>query len=134
MASGEWLRGICECVESDVGESLVARSESLAGFRELGPSDFVHVIKTHVGVNTNHNINSSSSSITATTTSMIAVAGGEGVPQETVVAPGDVGYYHCIDGVDVSSAASLAAYLTTLQNLIDGGGSRRMRIRQVCTF
>ncbi|PWN29175.1 chaps-domain-containing protein [Jaminaea rosea] len=35
-----------EFFEVDVGESLVSRTETLASFRELGPPDLCHVIKT----------------------------------------------------------------------------------------
>lgn len=35
-----------EFFETDVGESLASRTETLASFRELGPPDLCHVIKT----------------------------------------------------------------------------------------
>ncbi|EPQ29697.1 uncharacterized protein PFL1_02917 [Pseudozyma flocculosa PF-1] len=35
-----------EFFEVELGESLISRTESLASFRELGPPDLVHVIKT----------------------------------------------------------------------------------------
>lgn len=35
-----------EFFEADLGESLNSRTESLASFRELGPPDLCHVIKT----------------------------------------------------------------------------------------
>ncbi|KAI8907663.1 Chs5p-Arf1p-binding proteins-domain-containing protein [Powellomyces hirtus] len=41
------LRGVPEFFESDTGECLTARTESLATFRELGPPDLCHIIKTN---------------------------------------------------------------------------------------
>ncbi|KAI8847522.1 Chs5p-Arf1p-binding proteins-domain-containing protein [Chytridium lagenaria] len=41
------LRGIPEFFESEVGEALVSRTESLATFRELGPPDLCHIEKTN---------------------------------------------------------------------------------------
>lgn len=35
-----------EFFEVDVGESLLSRTETLSSFRELGPPDLCHVIKT----------------------------------------------------------------------------------------
>lgn len=35
-----------EFFEQNVGESILSRTESLASFRELGPPDLCHVIKT----------------------------------------------------------------------------------------
>lgn len=34
------------CSEVDIGESLISRTETLGSFRELGPPDLVHTIKT----------------------------------------------------------------------------------------
>ncbi|KAJ3417087.1 hypothetical protein HDV05_006946 [Chytridiales sp. JEL 0842] len=39
------LRGIPEFFENEVGESIIARTESLATFRELGPPDLCHIDK-----------------------------------------------------------------------------------------
>ncbi|KAI9361183.1 Chs5p-Arf1p-binding proteins-domain-containing protein, partial [Zopfochytrium polystomum] len=41
------LRGIAEFYENEVGEAIIARTESLATFRELGPPDLCHIIKTN---------------------------------------------------------------------------------------
>ncbi|KAI8819368.1 Chs5p-Arf1p-binding proteins-domain-containing protein [Fimicolochytrium jonesii] len=41
------LRGVPEFFENEVAESLAARTESLATFRELGPPDLCHIIKTN---------------------------------------------------------------------------------------
>ncbi|KAI9202649.1 Chs5p-Arf1p-binding proteins-domain-containing protein [Polychytrium aggregatum] len=42
------LRGIPEFFESELAECLAARTEALATFRELGPPDLCHVIKTNI--------------------------------------------------------------------------------------
>ncbi|GAA5857855.1 hypothetical protein JCM8547_006006 [Rhodosporidiobolus lusitaniae] len=42
----EFFKDIGEFIEVDLGESLVSRTETLASFRELGPPDLCHVIKT----------------------------------------------------------------------------------------
>lgn len=68
----------------ELGESLISRTETLASFRELGPPDLCHVIKT-----------------TAKPGSKSTSTGGER----------DLGSYHYVSGVDASSSASLAAYL-----------------------
>ncbi|KAF9972750.1 hypothetical protein BGZ73_004052 [Actinomortierella ambigua] len=41
------LRDIPEFVEKDYGESLQARTEALASFKELGPPDLVHIVKVN---------------------------------------------------------------------------------------
>lgn len=68
----------------ELGESLISRTETLASFRELGPPDLCHVIKT-----------------TSKPGSKSSNSGGER----------DLGSYHYVSGVDASSSASLAAYL-----------------------
>ncbi|RPD57000.1 chaps-domain-containing protein [Lentinus tigrinus ALCF2SS1-7] len=40
------FKDVPELFEVELGESLVARTESLSTFRELGPPDLVHVLKT----------------------------------------------------------------------------------------
>ncbi|SCV70070.1 BQ2448_1464 [Microbotryum intermedium] len=40
------LKDVPEFYEVDLGESLISRTETLASFRELGPPDLCHVIKT----------------------------------------------------------------------------------------
>ncbi|GHJ83853.1 hypothetical protein NliqN6_0255 [Naganishia liquefaciens] len=40
------FKDIPEFVEVDIGESLASRTESLSSFRELGPPDLCHVVKT----------------------------------------------------------------------------------------
>ncbi|KAI8923972.1 Chs5p-Arf1p-binding proteins-domain-containing protein [Entophlyctis helioformis] len=41
------LRGIPEFFENEIGEALAARTESLATFRELGPPDLCHIVKSN---------------------------------------------------------------------------------------
>ncbi|KAG0241460.1 hypothetical protein BGW41_005918 [Actinomortierella wolfii] len=41
------LRDIPEFVEKDYGESLQARTDALATFKELGPPDLVHIVKVN---------------------------------------------------------------------------------------
>ncbi|BGP25158.1 chAPs family protein [Rhodotorula toruloides] len=43
---GEYLKDVPEFVELELGESLISRTETLASFRELGPPDLCHIIKT----------------------------------------------------------------------------------------
>ncbi|GAA5987821.1 hypothetical protein JCM10908_007229 [Rhodotorula pacifica] len=43
---GEYFKDQPEFIELDLGESLISRTETLASFRELGPPDLCHVIKT----------------------------------------------------------------------------------------
>ncbi|KAM0789375.1 hypothetical protein ACM66B_000205 [Microbotryomycetes sp. NB124-2] len=40
------LKDVPEFYEVELGESLISRTESLASFRELGPPDLCHIIKT----------------------------------------------------------------------------------------
>ncbi|GAA5967163.1 hypothetical protein JCM8115_000946 [Rhodotorula mucilaginosa] len=42
----EFFKDQPEFIELDLGESLISRTETLASFRELGPPDLCHVIKT----------------------------------------------------------------------------------------
>ncbi|GAA5973831.1 hypothetical protein JCM11641_003182 [Rhodosporidiobolus odoratus] len=42
----EFFKDVGEFIEVDLGESLISRTETLASFRELGPPDLCHVIKT----------------------------------------------------------------------------------------
>jgi len=46
------LKDITEFFENDIGESIIGRNDSLASFRELGPPDLCHVIKTNNKVST----------------------------------------------------------------------------------
>lgn len=46
MANEATFKEIPEIFEGDVGESLTARTESLSTFRELGPPDLCHVVKS----------------------------------------------------------------------------------------
>jgi len=41
------LKDITEFFENDIGESIMGRNDSLASFRELGPPDLCHIIKTN---------------------------------------------------------------------------------------
>ncbi|KAJ3044657.1 hypothetical protein HK097_001414, partial [Rhizophlyctis rosea] len=47
VADPSVLRGIPEFFESELSECLAARTESLATFRELGPPDLCHIVKTN---------------------------------------------------------------------------------------
>ncbi|KAJ3108962.1 hypothetical protein HDU97_009695 [Phlyctochytrium planicorne] len=47
VADPSVLRGIPEFFESEIGEALIARTESLATFRELGPPDLCHIEKSN---------------------------------------------------------------------------------------
>ncbi|RKO89246.1 hypothetical protein BDK51DRAFT_34054, partial [Blyttiomyces helicus] len=47
LAAFRRVSGIPEFFETDVSESLAARTESLATFRELGPPDLCHIVKTN---------------------------------------------------------------------------------------
>ncbi|WFD31949.1 hypothetical protein MSPP1_002991 [Malassezia sp. CBS 17886] len=72
---------IPEFFEVDLAESLLSRTETLASFRELGPPDLCHVLKSN--------------------------------------GRRDVGSYHYVSGVDASSSATLATYITSLAYELD---------------
>ncbi|RCH80468.1 hypothetical protein CU098_005565 [Rhizopus stolonifer] len=44
------LKDIPEFFENELGESITARTDALGTFRELGPPDLCHIIKTHAKV------------------------------------------------------------------------------------
>ncbi|KAH9810438.1 Chs5p-Arf1p-binding proteins-domain-containing protein [Melampsora americana] len=94
---GDHLKDLPEFFEVDVGESLISRTETLSSFRELGPPDLCHVVKT---------------------TSKV---GAKPSPASTVEK--DLGSYHYVSGADASSSASLAAYLNSLTYSIEESGS-----------
>ncbi|MBW0504708.1 hypothetical protein O181_044423 [Austropuccinia psidii MF-1] len=94
---GDNLKDVPEFFEVDLGESLVSRTESLSSFRELGPPDLCHVIKT-----TNK-------------------PGAKAQSANSVEK--DLGSYHYVSGADASSSASLAAYLNSLTYSIEESGS-----------
>jgi len=50
--SQDALKDITEFFENDIGESIIGRNDSLASFRELGPPDLCHIIKTNNKVST----------------------------------------------------------------------------------
>ncbi|TPX37621.1 hypothetical protein SmJEL517_g00625 [Synchytrium microbalum] len=79
------LRGVPEFFENELGESIQARTESLATFRELGPPDLCHVLKTNI----------------------------------KTLGTRDLGSYHFVLGTDVSSSATVAAYLNSLTYTVD---------------
>ncbi|TPX48802.1 hypothetical protein SeMB42_g02457 [Synchytrium endobioticum] len=79
------LRGVPEFFENELGESIQARTESLATFRELGPPDLCHVLKTNT----------------------------------KALGTRDLGSYHFVLGTDVSSSATVAAYLNSLTYTVD---------------
>ncbi|KAA1138224.1 hypothetical protein PGTUg99_021515 [Puccinia graminis f. sp. tritici] len=112
------LKDVPEFFEVELGESLISRTEFLTSFRELGPPDLCHLIKT----------TSKPGSKPPTTTN--------GVER-------DLGSYHYVSGADASSSASLAAYLNSLTYSIEesgswlggwggGGGKGAWRIRSGC--
>ncbi|CAH7685479.1 Chs5p-Arf1p-binding proteins-domain-containing protein [Phakopsora pachyrhizi] len=114
---GDNLKDVPEFFEVDLGESLVSRADTLTSFRELGPPDLCHVIKTN----------------TKAGSKAPAANGNER----------GVGSYHYVSGADASSSASLAAYLNSLTYSIEesgswlgawGGGSNKSgwRIRSGC--
>ncbi|WAQ87830.1 hypothetical protein PtA15_8A737 [Puccinia triticina] len=84
------LKDVPEFFEVELGESLISRTEFLTSFRELGPPDLCHLIKT----------TSKPGSKPPTTTN--------GVER-------DLGSYHYVSGADASSSASLAAYLVDVR-------------------
>lgn len=92
------LKDVPEFFEVDLGESLISRTEFLTSFRELGPPDLCHLIKT---------TNKTSSKASSST---------NGVER-------DLGSYHYVSGADASSSASLAAYLNSLTYSIEESGS-----------
>ncbi|PLW39506.1 hypothetical protein PCASD_07662 [Puccinia coronata f. sp. avenae] len=92
------LKDVPEFFEVELGESLISRTEFLNSFRELGPPDLCHLIKT----------TSKPGSKASTTTN-----GAER----------DLGSYHYVSGADASSSASLAAYLNSLTYSIEESGS-----------
>ncbi|EGG10809.1 uncharacterized protein MELLADRAFT_33807 [Melampsora larici-populina 98AG31] len=94
---GDHLKDLPEFFEVDVGESLISRTETLSSFRELGPPDLCHVVKT---------------------TSKVGAK-----PSPTNTVEKDLGSYHYVSGADASSSASLAAYLNSLTYSIEESGS-----------
>ncbi|KAI9244116.1 Chs5p-Arf1p-binding proteins-domain-containing protein [Phascolomyces articulosus] len=44
---GEMLKDVPEFFETELGESIIARTDALGTFRELGPPDLCHIIKTN---------------------------------------------------------------------------------------
>lgn len=44
--TGANLTDVPEFFEVDLGEALISRTETLASFRELGPPDLCHIIKS----------------------------------------------------------------------------------------
>lgn len=73
---GDTFLSLPEFFETELAESLQSRTESLSSFRELGPPDLCHVLKTN--------------------------------------GRKDQGTYHLVSGVDASSSATLATYITSL--------------------
>ena len=73
---GDTFATLPEFFETELAESLKSRTESLVSFRELGPPDLCHVLKSN--------------------------------------GRKDLGSYHLVSGVDASSSATLATYITSL--------------------
>lgn len=85
-----WLMGdtfaeLPEFFETELAESIRSRTETLSSFRELGPPDLCHVLKSN--------------------------------------GRKDVGTYHLVSGVDASSSATLATYITSLSYEIEQGSA-----------
>ena len=62
------FRGVCEYVEGNMRESLESRTKSLTSFRELGPPDLCHLIKSNqkLKVGTYHQVQGVEASSSAT--------------------------------------------------------------------
>lgn len=75
-AMADTFLSLPEFFEGELGESLQARTETLASFRELGPPDLCHALKSN--------------------------------------GRKELGSYHYVSGVDASSSATLATYITSL--------------------
>jgi len=73
---GDTFATLPEVFEMELAESLRSRTESLVSFRELGPPDLGHGLKSN--------------------------------------GRKDLGSYHLVSGVDASSSATLATYITSL--------------------
>lgn len=91
------LRGIPEFFESEIGESLSARTESLVTFRELGPPDlwFLNFNQSH-----------------------IVKSNPKGYQKEIGTYHYVLGALKLIVGTDTSTSASVAAYLNSLMYLL----------------
>ncbi|OBZ69693.1 Uncharacterized protein C31F10.16 [Grifola frondosa] len=96
------FKDVLELFETDLGESLTPRTGSLSTFRELGPPDFCHVVKS-TGRSGQRDVSHSP---------RLAVC---------IVIPEllQLGSYHYVCGVDVSSSASLAVYIDFLTYAIE---------------
>ena len=82
---GDTFAELPEFFETELAESIRSRTETLSSFRELGPPDLCHVLKSN--------------------------------------GRKDVGTYHLVSGVDASSSATLAAYITSLSYEIEQGSA-----------
>lgn len=88
-------------LETEVGESVGARTSCLQSFRELGPPDLVHLSKSGPGKGREVRFNDCATCI------HLAFFVWTILTQQS-------GTYHYVTGVDASSSASVAAYLNTL--------------------
>ena len=82
---GDTFAELPEFFETELAESIRSRTETLSSFRELGPPDLCHVLKSN--------------------------------------GRKDVGTYHLVSGVDASSSATLATYITSLSYEIEQGSA-----------
>ncbi|KAL4399470.1 bud site selection protein [Malassezia pachydermatis] len=82
---GDTFVSLPEFFENEIGECIQSRSESLPSFRELGPPDLCHVLKTN--------------------------------------GRKEYGSYHLVSGIDASSSATLATYITSLSNELDANSA-----------
>eukprot|EP00158_Paraphelidium_tribonemae_P007916 Partr_v1_DN28396_c3_g1_i6_m78452 putative Bud site selection protein len=85
------LKTVSEFFETECKESLVARTESLASLRELGPPDLCLLVKAEKSSSSGRNSSGGSRDSSA---------------------------YHFVTGVDTSSSASIAAYMNSLTYLM----------------
>lgn len=82
---GDALHTLPEFFETELGESIQSRTETLASFRELGPPDLCHLLKSN--------------------------------------GKKEVSSYHYVSGIDASSSATLATYITGLAYELEPNGT-----------
>ncbi|KAG2176386.1 hypothetical protein INT43_005620 [Umbelopsis isabellina] len=115
----EFLKEIPEFFENTLGECIAARTDQLGAFRELGPPDLCHIVKTNVKPGQKE--------------------ASFRVPNRCTNVK-QVGSYHYVSGVDASSSASIAAYLNSLTYAIDdnaawfGKGEFKIRGATYCCY
>eukprot|EP00124_Ichthyophonus_hoferi_P004051 Ihof_evm1s403 gene=Ihof_evmTU1s403 len=107
---GETFKTIPEIFESSVSECLAFRTKSLAKIGGLGPPDLCHVTK-----------------VQERTQGLFM--------KNNNVPPSQLGTYHYVYGLDVSSPAYVAAYFNTLLNdSVKGPGAWRVQSGTYCSY